>query len=319
LTEAEVGVSIAEDSGTGSSADNYQTIRIEADGPLTWVILNRPEKRNAMNRQMLDELAHAVSGLGAEPGVRAIAIRGAGPSFSSGYDIGGDYARRLADRDSLDEWNDLRSRMDRMMTIWDCPVPVIAAVHGYCLAGATQLCTFCDFVIVTDDSKIGSAGVGGIGAGYVSPMYVMVLGIRRAKELGMIPGRQISGDQAAEWGWANWSVSAVKLLDEVRQLAARCAVLPREIVAANKVAVNRMFEMNGFRYAVQQLADIDVIAHRSLAAAAAGAVLRTEGPGRQSRRVADAIDAAVRAAAPTPAQNVAEQIENTGPSDVHRP
>jgi enoyl-CoA hydratase len=265
-----------------SPGRGYRTIRVEADGQLSWIVLNRPEKRNAMNGEMLDELAHAVRSLGASPDVRAIGIRGAGPSFCSGYDIGRGYAEALSGRDSFDEWNDLRSRMDKMMTIWDCPVPVIAAVHGYCLAGATQLCTFCDLVIVADDATIGSPGTG-IGAGYVSPMYVMAVGIRRAKELGMVPGRQISGVQAVEWGWANWSVTAESLPGEVRDLAQRFALVPREIVAANKVAMNRIAEMNGFRYAVQQLADIDVIAHRSTAAAAAGARLTAEGPGKVAR------------------------------------
>ena len=278
------------------SGRDYQTIGIEADGPLTWIVLNRPEKRNAMNGQMLTELADAVGELGSSPEVRAIGIRGAGPSFCSGYDIGHGYAAALADRDSFDEWMDLRSRMDRMMTIWDCPVPVIAAVHGYCLAGATQLCTFCDLVIVADDATIGSAG-SGIGAGYVSPMYVMTVGMRRAKELGMVPGRQISGVKAVEWGWANWSVGEPSLLDEVRDVARRFALAPREIVAANKMAMNRIADMNGFRYAVAQLADIDVIAHRSAAAAAAGARLAAAGPGAVSRQLAQAIQDAPRDAA----------------------
>lgn len=275
---------------TGDPPENgFHTIRLEADGPLAWIVLNRPQRRNAMNGQMLAELASAVQSLGARPEVRAIGIRGAGPSFCSGYDIGREYAAALAGRDSFDEWNDLRARMDRMMTIWDCPVPVIAAVHGYCLAGATQLCTFCDLVIVADDATIGSPGTG-IGAGYVSPMFVLAVGMRRAKELGMIPGRQISGAQAVEWGWANRSVSADGLIDEVRNVAARFALAPREIVTANKIAMNRIAEMSGFRYAIQQLADIDVIAHRSAAAKAAGDRLKASGPGQHARQFTSTVE-----------------------------
>jgi enoyl-CoA hydratase len=260
----------------------YETIRIEAEGPLAWLVLNRPEKRNAMNGQMLEDLVAAIAYLGGRQDARVIGIRGEGPSFSSGYDIGRTYAEAMEGRDAIDEWNDLRLRMERMMTIWDSPLPVIAAVHGYCLAGATQLCTFCDLVIVADDAIIGSPG-GGIGAGYVSPMYVLTVGIRRAKVLGMIPGHQITGARAADWGWASWSVSEDELLDEVRKTAEIIALKPRDLVAANKIAINRVAELNGFRYAIHQLADIDVIAHRSASAEKARQSLTKNGPARVAR------------------------------------
>jgi enoyl-CoA hydratase len=269
---------------TESSRD-YQTIRLDVEDSLTWIVLNRPEKRNAMSPLMLEELAHAVTALGAQPEVRVIGLRGEGTCFCAGYDIGKGYASGLEKRDALEEWDDLRSRMDRMMTIWDSPVPVIAAVHGWCLAGATQLCTFCDLVIVSDDAIIGSPGTM-IGAGYVSPMFVLAVGMRRGKELGLIPGRQITGAKAAEWGWANWSVSEADLLDEVRAVARNIALSPRELVSANKVAMNRIADQTGFRYAVQQLADIDVIAHRSAAAVAAGERLKNKGPGVIAREFA---------------------------------
>jgi enoyl-CoA hydratase len=261
---------------------SFETVRIEPDGPLAWVVLNRPEKRNAMNGQMLEDLVGAIGALGERQDVHVIGLRGEGPSFSSGYDIGRKYADAMESRDAIDEWNDLRLRMERMMTIWDSPLPVIAAVHGYCLAGATQLCTFCDLVIVADDAIIGSPGAG-IGAGYVSPMYVLTVGIRRAKVLGMIPGHKITGAQAADWGWASWSVSEDLLLDEVRKTAAIIALKPRDLVAANKIAINRVAELNGFRYAIHQLADIDVIAHRSASAESARQSLTQQGPAEVAR------------------------------------
>jgi enoyl-CoA hydratase len=254
----------------------FETIRVEREESLAWVVLDRPRVHNAMNSQMLDELQSAVRALGSDPSVRVIGLRGEGKSFCSGYDIGSGYAGKLEDRDSMDEWHDLRSRMDRMMSVWDAPVPVIAAVHGHCLMGATQLCTFCDIVIVADDAVIGSAAVA-IGAGFVSPMFALAVGVRRGKELGLIPGRHISGSRAADMGWANWAVSGDALLDEVRDVAGQMAQLPRELVAANKLSMNRIAEMQGFRLAVSQLADIDVIAHRSSAARAASARLKEAG------------------------------------------
>jgi enoyl-CoA hydratase len=271
------------------NAQSYETIRLEPEGPLTWIVLNRPEKRNAINPLMLEELTAALGELGSEKSCRVIGIRGEGPSFSSGYDIGPAYTRAVDDRDAIDEWNDLRGRMDRMMAIWDSPLPVIAAVHGYCLAGATQLCTFCDLVIIADDAVVGSPGVGS-GAGYVTPMYVLTVGIRRAKELGMIPGRQISGQRAAELGWANWSIGKEKLLDEVRSVAETIALKPRDLVAANKIAINRMAELAGFRFAISQLADIDVIAHRSDSAATVRKQVVAKGPAAVSREFAQERD-----------------------------
>jgi enoyl-CoA hydratase len=273
-----------------TAAYEFETIRVEPDGAITWIVLNRPEKRNAINGTMLDEFASAMTSLGADTNVRVVGVRGEGPCFSSGYDIGSEYTEAMESRDAFDEWDDLRGRLDRMMLIWDAPVPVIAAVHGHCLAGATQLCTFCDLVAVTDDATIGSPGLSS-GAGYVSPMYVLTLGIRRAKELGMVPGRQITGRRAAEWGWANWSTLPDCLLSSVREVAEIIAMKPRDIVAANKVAMNRMAELAGFRYSISQLADIDVIAHRSRSAAAARRSLNNDGPGEVARRFAQEVNA----------------------------
>jgi enoyl-CoA hydratase len=256
---------------------DYSTIRLEHEDAVAWLVLDRPEKRNAINGVMLDEIAHALDGISREASTRVVVIRGEGPCFSAGYDIGTAYVSQLDNRDSMEEWADLRSRIDRLLRIWDCEVPVIAAVHGYCLMGATQLCALCDLILVADDARIGSVAVG-IGAGYVSPVYALTVGIRRAKELTFDPGRQMSGTEAVAWGWANRGVAPDRLLGETRDLARRIATVPRELLTANKIAINRVAEMQGLRTAIRQVADIDVIAHRSRSTDSALSALRENGP-----------------------------------------
>src|SRR3954451_4623315 len=132
-----------------SELPTYEAIELERDGGLTWLTLNRPHRLNAMNWVLLEELNQAVDVLAADEATRVIAIRGAGRAFCTGYDIERDEAE-IAEgehRDIVDDYDLLVQHLSRFLKIWDHPKPVIAAVHGYCLAGATQLVTFCDITV----------------------------------------------------------------------------------------------------------------------------------------------------------------------------
>ena len=127
------------------------SVRLEHSGPLTWIVLDCPNKANALSSELLDEFSDALQWLKDEGGV-VIAIRGAGRGFSSGYDLqevgkSGKAADPIADRERL------QRNLDRYLAIWDHPKPVIAAIHGYCMAGATQIGVYSDITIVADDAR----------------------------------------------------------------------------------------------------------------------------------------------------------------------
>jgi enoyl-CoA hydratase/carnithine racemase len=245
---------------------NYSDIRIEVEAPMAWLVLARPEKRNAISHRMLSELSDALYRLSEDDSIRVVAIRGEGPAFSAGFDVGkgSPTIQGAQQRDAMADWYDLRWRVEQFLKIWDLPKPVIASVHGACIGGATQLCAMCDVVVVAADASIGGVAIP-LGAGYVSPLFAWTIGIRRAKALGLIPGERINGATAVEWGWATRCVPTVELVESTRKIAHQMARVPTEIAAANKLALNRVADLQGFRASVMQVADIDAIAHASSA------------------------------------------------------
>ncbi|MES2512376.1 MAG: enoyl-CoA hydratase-related protein [Pseudomonadota bacterium] len=237
---------------------SYNNIRIEHVGPLTWVILNRPDKANALSGELLDEFSDALKRLETEGGA-VIAIRGEGRGFSSGYDMGqygkvGNSDDPVADRDRL------RRNLERYLAIWDHPKPVIAAVHGYCVAGATQICVYADITVVANDARISEPTLP-IGGGFIAPVWTPLVGPKRAKELAFIPGNSIDGPTAVAWGWANHSVPADELIAAVEFLAHRIAKTPPAVLRIKKLSINRAAEAGGFRSAGDAVAEMDALLH----------------------------------------------------------
>ena len=256
----------------------YTTIELERDGGLTWLTLNRPERLNAMNWVLLEELSASLDLLAADTETRVIAIRGAGRAFSSGYDIERDESEIAGGeaRDIVADYDLLVQHLSRFLQIWDHPKPVIAAVHGYCLAGATQLCTFCDITVVTEDAIIGLPAIP-IGGGYITPLWTPLIGPKRAKQMAFVPGSQISGTTASEWGWANYAVPAEELESNVRELARNIAKIPAPILRMKKMSINRVAEVMGFRTTVNMGAETDALLHYSGAVKDIVAMIRESG------------------------------------------
>ena len=259
---------------------------VESEGPpmtavttevrdrIGWLVLDRPDKLNAFNRQLLAAYSAAVDALNADPDVSVIVIRGAGRSFSVGYDVAG---RSTDGRTrTLDDWLDLRERVDLWLKVWRCPKPVIAAVHGYCMGGATTLAVCCDLTVVAEDAVIGWPSVP-LGAGLIGPVNAWLMGPKKAKEMSYVVGSRMSGREAAEWGWANRAVPADELLDSVDRLAQVIARTPTELLHVKKRAINRVMDMQGFSEMVMFGAEFDAIAHDSAAVDTIRAEIRERG------------------------------------------
>jgi len=216
--------------------------------------LNRPEKRNALNHPLRGQLIQGLQAADGDDEVHVSIVRGAGTSFSAGYDLGGgneghEYPHFTAPGEG--QWP--RHVTETWMGIWDLQKPVLAQVHGYCLAGGSELATGCDLVYVADDAKMGYPAVR-FGVPDMQ-FHAWLLGMRAAMEM-MVTGDSISGTEAVRLGWANRAFPEADLDAEVLAVARRIALLPPDIVQLNKRTVHRAMDHMGLRQAIRAGTDI---------------------------------------------------------------
>lgn len=231
------------------------------------LVLNRPEKLNAFHTEMLDAFSDAVDDLTGDDSVRCVVLRGEGRAFSVGYDVqrpdstgSGDAESRPAHRSAYADWSRLKRNLDRWLALWDLDKPVVAAVHGHCIGGATMLCVCADLTVVAEDASIAWPSVP-LGGGLLSPVSLWLTGMKRARELSYIAGSAMTGTEAARLGWANRAVPAASVLDDARATARQIARMPASLLRLKKLALNRVMEAQGFRTAFQFGAEWDAIAH----------------------------------------------------------
>src|SRR3954465_11193142 len=209
------------------------------------ITLNRPEKRNALNHPLRGAILNSLREADADPDVRVMIVRGAGKCFSAGYELGGGNAGQempYYTPGGDGQWP--RHVTEGWMSIWDLQKPVIAQVHGYCLAGGSELATGCDLVYVAEDAQIGYPAVR-FGVPDMH-FHAWFLGMRKAMEM-MITGKSISGVEAVEYGWANAAYPADELDERVLEVAHRIALIPIELVQMNKRVVHHQMDIMGLR------------------------------------------------------------------------
>ncbi|HEY8121369.1 MAG TPA: enoyl-CoA hydratase-related protein [Myxococcota bacterium] len=229
---------------------DYTVVLVDSPAPqVRRITMNRPEKRNALNHALRGQLLDALYQGDADPDVKVQIVRGAGPSFSAGYDLGGgNEGQQLPfyTSDSDGQWP--RHVTTGWMGIWDLGKPVIAQVHGYCLAGGSELATGCDLVYCAEDAKIGYPAVR-FGVPDMH-FHAWMVGMRMAMEM-MVTGDSISGVEAAQLGWATRAFPADQLEARVLEVAQRISQIPTDVLQLNKRVVHRQMEMMGFRTAMR--------------------------------------------------------------------
>jgi enoyl-CoA hydratase len=213
------------------------------------ITMNRPDKRNALNHPLRGAILNALREHDQDPNVRVSIIRGAGPSFSAGYDLGnGNEGHELPFYTPPGDTHWPRHVTEGWMSIWDLGKPVIAQVHGFCLAGGSELATCCDLVYVAEDAQMGYPAVR-FGVPDMH-FHAWFLGMRRAMEM-MITGDSISGIDAVKEGWANRAFPADELDDAVVEIAKRITTIPPELVQLNKRVVHRQMDVMGIRTGIR--------------------------------------------------------------------
>jgi enoyl-CoA hydratase len=236
---------------------DYENILYEVDAPIARITLNRPERMNALSNKLRGELFHALRVAESDGDVSVIIIKGAGRCFSSGYDLaGGISPEDLPDVGPMvpgpGQWP--RHLNTGYFIIWDLTKVVIAQAHGYCLAGGSELASYCDLFVVAEDALIGYPPVRDM-----SPpdncWFPWHLPMRKAKEM-VFTGDPLTGTQAAEYGLANYAVPADELDEFTTKLARRIALVPQNLLALSKRQVNRTYEVMGIRTALSAGNDI---------------------------------------------------------------
>jgi enoyl-CoA hydratase len=236
-------------------------LRRGKDG-VTELVLNRPEKLNAMNLELLDDFSSAVRDIAEDTSTRCVIVRGEGRAFSVGYDVQRHTKDSEEERphDPFGDWARLRRNLERWLEVWDLEKPVIAAVHGYCAGGASMLCVCTDITLVATDAIIAWPSLP-LGGGLLSPVSLWLIGSKRARELSYVVGSQMTGVEAAELGWANHAIPPDNLLEAARVLAREIVRTPASVLRLKKLALNRVMELQGFRTAFLFGAEWDAIAH----------------------------------------------------------
>ena len=242
---------------------DFETILYGVRDAVATITLNRPERLNTIVPPMPDEVSAAVETATRDDAVRVIVVRGAGRAFCAGYDFGGGFKHWSSAVETDGRWDPGKdfvmatspqlSPTRKLASIWSCPKPVIAQVHGWCVGGGSDFALCADLVVASEDAVIGTPYSRMWGA-YLSGMWIYRLGLAKAKEHALT-GRPLTGVEAADCALINRTVPFAELESCVAALAGDLARIPPSQTAAMKLVVNQAYENMGLG-AVQTLGPI---------------------------------------------------------------
>jgi enoyl-CoA hydratase len=243
-----------------SDAPTTERIAISEAAPGVQVVtLNRPEKRNAIDNRMRAELLEALRRADGDDTVRVTLVRGAGPCFSSGYDLKSDLGKDqpyFTPNVGL-QW--ARHVSEGWMSIWDLAKPVIAMIHGYAMAGGLELAGACDLAYAADTARLSHPVLRFAGLPDFA-WFPALMSPRHAMEL-HVGGREYTGVEAAAVGMINQAFPEAELEERVVEIAARIAQVPPAVVAVNKRFVYTAVEARGGRAMVRTGNDLQAGPH----------------------------------------------------------
>jgi methylglutaconyl-CoA hydratase len=196
---------------------DYKTVQYVEAQSIATITLNRPDKRNAISYELIDDLIAALKQAAASP-AQIVILTGAGKAFCSGMDL--DNLKQLTGRTHEQNLQDSETMASLFRTLYDCPKPTIAAVNGAAIAGGTGLATLCDFTLAVPEAKFGYTEVRiGFVPGIVSSYLIANVGEKRARDL-LLTGRLFDAEEAHKLGLVNEVVAPEQLMPRALQLAA---------------------------------------------------------------------------------------------------
>lgn len=236
------------------------TVDYETDGRIARITLNRPDVMNAINDELPVELAQAVARADADDSVHVMVLSGRGPAFCAGYDLtfyaegnGTGEATQPMPWDPIKDYRFMWTNTQHFMSLWRAVKPVICKVHGFAVAGGSDIALCADLTIMAEEAQIGymPARVWGCPT---TAMWVYRLGAEKAKRM-LFTGDKITGREAADMGLILAAVPEADLDDRVEALAARMASVPINQLAMQKLVINQAIEQTGLMQ-TQRLATI---------------------------------------------------------------
>ena len=264
----------------------YNNVIYETDDRLAYITLNRPEKLNPLSHALRGEVYDAMRQAESDPAIGVIILKGAGRAFSAGYDLApnpdetSDY---VSDRSGMPDtgsthpqhydWS--RHALMGHWLIWELAKPVICQIHGYCLAGGTELASMCDLRIVSEDARIGYPPVRAMGTMDMmwAPWFLPPV---KAREFAYT-GDWFSGEEMVQYGWANYALPKEDLDEFVEKFARRMGHIDNDQLNYNKRAVNRQYEIMGMRTGLMSGTDVEAMSKHRPAAGEFGRRVREEG------------------------------------------
>lgn len=238
-----------------NASDTEPLIVVSQSDGIAHLMFNRPRQLNAFNNELMEATLSAMEKLNADDAVRVVIVSGAGRAFSAGFDL-----KAAAER-SLDTVDKVRAQMelqfDFITQFWTSSKPTIAAVRGYCIAGAFELSLACDITIAAEDAMFGEPEVR-FGTGTVAMLFPWVTGPKFAKEILLTGEDRLSATDAQRMGFVNRIVSDDELMNRATRMAGNIVRSSAVSVTRTKEAVNRSYEIMGMRQALATGLDIDV-------------------------------------------------------------
>ena len=237
-------------------ASSYEHILVSRDGPVATLAFNRPRVLNAFHNDLMHETLDAMRALNADDAVETIIVRGEGRAFSAGFDLKAASERRMED---VQDWEaQMGLQFEFIMQFWHSPKPTIAAVHGFCLAGAFELALACDVTVAAEGTRFGEPEVR-FGTGIIALLLPWVSGPKAAKELLLTGDDQVSAEDALRLGIVNHVVPVGEEIAKAEALAGAMAKASTRSVRMTKQAINRSYEAMGLSSALKTALDIDVL------------------------------------------------------------
>ena len=246
----------------------YPTVKIGPDpiNPrIARLLLNRPERLNAINDEMPRDIRAAVEWANSDQSIHVIIVEGAGKGFCGGYYLDFFGANEMDHPcqqeqfpwDPMVDYAYMKRNTEDFMSLWRSPKPTIAKVHGYAAAGGSDIALCCDLLVMADDARIGYMPTRVWGCP-TTAMWTYRLGATRAKQM-MFTGDTIDGRTAEAWGLANESVPVDQLDIATLRLANRIAGVPSSHLAMHKMVVNQVLLTMGLEQSQQMATLMDGI------------------------------------------------------------
>ncbi len=232
----------------------------EKDGRIGRITLNRPDVMNAIDDEVPGLIEDAVEAANADPDVHVIILAGAGKAFCAGYDLtyyaegnGSGEATQEMPWDPMKDYAFMSQNTEKFMSLWRSQKPVICKVHGFAVAGGSDIALCCDLVVMEETAKIGymPARVWGCPT---TAMWTYRLGAEKAKRM-LLTGDKVTGTEAAEMGLVLKAVPSADLDAEVERLADRIATVPVNQLMMQKMVINQAIEAMGLAQ-TQRLATV---------------------------------------------------------------